>query len=126
LEPTGRQSLPSKKATLSARGSPFAFWNDPVAKSAEPSLVSALMNVVVENQPFVPAVSAPRALHAEPFQLATWSAWGMPATSLASVPMKTSVPTAVRLRVIPVTAPDPGPGPDPIACHPPPVSLRAT
>ena len=58
----------------------------------------ALIEVVVGNHPFAPPLSAPTALHADPFHLATWSACAMPATSFASVPTYTSVPTAVRPR----------------------------
>ena len=40
FEPTLCQALPSKTATMSARGSPFAFWNDPATKTREPEAVS--------------------------------------------------------------------------------------
>ena len=56
------------------------------------------MNVDAGNQPSVPAAFAPAALHAEPFQRATWSACGIPATFTESVPMNTSVPFDAMLR----------------------------
>ena len=86
LEPIGRQALPSKYAISSAVATPLAFWNDPAAKTSDPDVVSALMNVVVVNQPSVPAVFEPTALHAEPSHFTTWSAAAIPATFVASVP----------------------------------------
>src|SRR6266516_6843409 len=77
------------------------------------------MDAEAGNQPSVPPVFEPRALHAVPFHLATWSACAMPATLVESVPTYTSVPFEARLRTKSVTAPPPGAAPEPIACHPP-------
>ena len=56
---------------MSASGFPFAFWNDPAAKTRDPDVVSALMEDEVGNQPSAPAVFEPSALQAEPFHFAT-------------------------------------------------------
>src|SRR5215210_2143684 len=85
-EPTGCQAVPSNQATLSARASPFAFWNDPPTNKFEPLPVRVSISAEVGNQPFVPAVFEPSALHADPSHLATWSAFGSPAMSFASEP----------------------------------------
>ena len=90
--------MPSNQATLSARGSPFAFWNVPVAKRFEPTLARSWMLVAAGNHPFVPAVFEPMALHADPSHFATWSAWAMPATFDPSVPTNTSVPSVASPR----------------------------
>ena len=44
---------------MSAVGSPFAFWNDPIANTLDPEVVSPLMDAETGNQPFVPLVSEP-------------------------------------------------------------------
>ncbi len=72
------------------------------------------MKLVAGNQPSVPAVFEPTALHAEPFHLATWSACAIPAMLTASVPTYTSVPCAASDRTLSSTAPGP-----PMACHVP-------
>src|SRR3954451_16967820 len=85
LDPTGCHSVPSNQATLSARASPFAFWNVPVANTFELTLARPQMLVPAGNHPFVPAVFEPMALHCAPSHFATWSAWAMPATADPSV-----------------------------------------
>ena len=82
--------------------------------------VSALITVAEGNHPFPPPLPAPTALHADPSQRATWSACAMPATSLASVPMNTSVPMVARPRTKSSTAQPQGPAPAPRGCQTPP------
>jgi hypothetical protein len=56
------------------------------------------MFVPTGNHPSAPPAFDPSALHADPLNFATWSAWGMPATFDPSVPTYTSVPLAASAR----------------------------